>query len=312
MNITGNGLKHIRTQKGLSQSETTRRLGVADKTWGRKSRMGKSNFDAQYKEHYMKFLSVFSLVIFGLVSPSFAENYRVPNSIMRLVSSVLGEDMTATQRLPRNTSMQVLSQDGVSFVRFTIRDGDIGDAPTDNDPSHGRAFGKPYSERAEIRMHGTMRRNSVYEITFQARFIIGFQGDAETFFQIHTGQKPPLMFFFRDFGRTHLQALLMQGCRRTCGHNDRPEAVRHKTIYPRSEMFGRWHEYRLVIDTRNKGRMSIYFDGNALIQDQPVTFPSQHRPYVRLGVYRAGDLKGNATSIVDYRRLSITRIGASK
>lgn len=260
---------------------------------------------------YMKRLGQVIIVISLWATSSFAENYRVPNSMMRQVSSVLGEGMIATQRLPRDTSMQVVTQDGEPFVRFTIQDGDIGGAPTDNDPSHGRIFNRPYSERAEIRMDGTMRRNSIYEVTFQARFIEGFQGEGETFFQIHTGQKPPLMFFFREFGRTHLLASLMQDCLQTCEHNDRTERVSHKTIFPRIRMFGRWHEYRLRIDTRNQGSMSIYFNGAPFIEDQPVTFPSQHRPYVRLGVYRAGSLSGNATSVVDYRGLSITRIGAA-
>ncbi|MEP3786725.1 tyrosine-type recombinase/integrase [Ascidiaceihabitans sp.] len=66
--------------------------------------------------------------------------------------------------------MQVLSQGGVPFVRFTVIDGDIGGAPTDNDPSHSRIFDRPYSERAEVRMDGTMQRNSVYEISFEVRF----------------------------------------------------------------------------------------------------------------------------------------------
>ncbi|MEP1637258.1 heparin lyase I family protein [Ascidiaceihabitans sp.] len=259
----------------------------------------------------MKRLYVLALVVFGLASPSLAENYRVPNSVMAQVSSVLGEDMIATQRLPHDTSMQVLSQAGVPFVRFTVLDGDIGGAPTDNDPAHGRAFDRPYSERAEVRMDGTMRRNSIYEITFEARFGEGFQGEAETFFQIHTGQKPPLMFFFREFGRTHLLANLMQGCQSTCGHNDQPEYSPHKTTYPRSAMFGRWHQFRLVIDTSNQGSMSIFFNGMPLIQNQPVTFPTQHKPYVRLGIYRAGDLSGNATSVVDYRALAITRVGSA-
>lgn len=242
---------------------------------------------------------------------SLAENYRVPNATMQQVSGVLGEDMIATQRFPRNTSMQVLSQGGEPFMRITVQDGDIGGAPTDNDPSHSRIFDRPYSERAEIRLEGTMRRNSVYDVTFEARFVEGFRGDAETFFQIHTGQKPPLMFFFRDFGRTHLLANLMQGCERTCGHNDQLDFARHKTIFPRARMFGRWHEYKLVMDTSNQGSMSISLDGAALVTTQSVTFPSQHRPYVKLGIYRAGDLSGNVTSVVDYRSLDITRVGAA-
>ena len=247
-----------------------------------------------------------------LATASIAENYRVPSAVLDQVSGVLSEDMIATQKMPRDTSMQALSQGGVPFVRFTVSDGDIGGAPTDNDPTHSRIFDRPYSERAEVRMDGTMRRNSIYEITFEARFVEGFQGESETFFQIHTGQKPPLMFLFREFGRTHLLANLMQGCQSTCGRNAQPEYVRHKSIYPRSGMFGRWHQFRLVIDTSNQGSMSIYFNGAAFIRDQPVTFPSQHRPYVRLGVYRAGDLSGNATSVVDYRALDITRLGSEE
>ncbi|MEL6180810.1 MAG: hypothetical protein AAFS10_17745, partial [Myxococcota bacterium] len=52
-----------------------------------------------------------------------AENYRVPAAVERQVSSVLGVDVEATQRLPRQTSMQVLQQGGIPFVRFTIADG---------------------------------------------------------------------------------------------------------------------------------------------------------------------------------------------
>ncbi len=224
---------------------------------------------------------------------------------------MLGVDIEATQRLPRQTSMQVMQQGGVPFVRFTIADGDIGGAPTDNDPTHNRIFDRRYSERAEIRTEDTLQRNSRYEITFEARFVEGFFGDNETFFQIHTGQKPPLMFFFRQFGRTHLLANVLQGCERTCGHNDQPEYQRLKAIFPRSRMLGRWHQYRVVLDTSNRGRMSIYLNGAPLFEHQPVTFPSQHRPYLRFGVYRSGSEDGNATSVVDYRNITITRTGSS-
>lgn len=259
----------------------------------------------------MKAIILIVTFVVTIASSSFAENYRVPNAVMQQVSSVLGTDMEATQRLPRSTSMQILSQNGEPIIRFTIQDGDIGGAPTDNDPSHSRIFDRPYSERAEVRMDGTMRRNSVYEITFEARFVEGFQGYNETFFQIHTGKKPPLMLFFREFGRTHLLANVMQGCTSTCGHNDQPDYQSHKTIYPRARMFGRWHEYRIVLDTSNRGSISIYLNGAPIVQNAAATFPSQHRPYVRLGVYRSGDLDGNATSIVDYRDLEIIRVGAA-
>ena len=143
---------------------------------------------------------------------------------------------------------------------------------------------------------------------FEARFVEGFFGDSETFFQIHTGQKPPLMFMFRQFGRTHLLANVMQGCERTCGHNDQPEYQSFKHIYPRSQMLGRWHEFRIVIDTSNRGSISIFRNGAPLVENQLVTFPSQHRPYLRFGVYRPGSEDGNETSIVDYRNVSVRRL----
>lgn len=254
-----------------------------------------------------------SLIFSSLAtSAGIAENYQVPKKTILKISQTLGQTVVASLRQPRKSSIQIVSEGGESFVRVTVKDGDIGGAPTDNDPTHSKSFDKPYSERSEVRMKGTMKRNSVYEITFDARFIEGFQGHAETFFQIHTGKKPPLMFFFREFGNTHLQAILMQGCSRSCGHNDHPKYDKHKKIYPRADMFGRWHEFRIVVDTSNRGEMSIFFNGATLVKNQPVTFPSRHNPYVRLGIYRAGNLSGNTTSVVEYRSLDINRIGAAR
>lgn len=255
------------------------------------------------------------LIISALMSlvafPVEAENYRVPTAVERQVSSVLGVDVEATQRLPRQSSMQVLQQGGVPFVRFSIADGDIGGAPTDNDPTHSRIFDRPYSERAEIRTEDVLQHNSVYEITFEVRFVDGFFSENETFFQIHTGRKPPLMFFFRQFGRSHLLANLMQGCELSCGNNDQPEYHRVKTIYPASRMIGRWHVFRIVMDTSNRGMISIYLNGAPFFMNEPVTFPSQHRPYLRFGVYRSGSTEGNRTSVVDYRNLFISSVGSS-
>jgi hypothetical protein len=263
----------------------------------------------RFAQHIKTVLLCLALVVGA--DYAWAENYRVPSAMERQVSSILGEDIVATQRLPRDMSMQVLQQGGVPFVRFTIADGDIGGAPTDNNATHNRIFDRPYSERAEIRTDGTLRRNSMYEVEFEVRFVEGFFGDNETFFQVHTGQKPPAMLFFRQFGRTHLLANLMQGCSRTCGNNDQPEYSKVKSFFPRSQMFGRWHEVRIRMDTSNQGSMSMWFNGSLFMTNEPVTIPTQHRPYLRFGVYRSGSNDGNETSIVDYRGLSIIRVGAS-
>ncbi|MEM6495439.1 MAG: hypothetical protein AAF709_01790, partial [Pseudomonadota bacterium] len=190
----------------------------------------------------------------GLGTASWAENYRVPASVVRQVSSVLGEPMLANERLPRRDSIQVLSQGGEPFIRFSLSHGDAGGAPTDTDPRHAAIFG--FRERAEVRTEAELQPNSVYRIAFQVRFVAGFEGDDSTVFQAHSSRKPPLLLYFRDFGRTHLQAALMQGCLSTCGHNDQPEYQRHKSIFPRSAMFGRWHQVQIDMDTSNRGSMT--------------------------------------------------------
>ena len=238
-----------------------------------------------------------------------AETYRVPASVVRQISSVLGEPMLANERLPSHDSIQVLSQGGEPFIRVALRHGDAGGAPTDTDTTHTAIFG--FRERAEIRTEAELQPNSIYRISFQVRFVDGFEGDDTTVWQVHSGRKPPLLMYFRDFGRTHLQAALMQGCLSTCGHNDQPEYQRHKTIYPRSTMFGQWHQVQIDMNTSNRGSMTILVNGRALARNAPTVFPSRHRTYLKLGIYRSADASRPETSVVDYRRLSIERLGSA-
>lgn len=84
---------------------------------------------------------------FGLIiilgQAAWAENYRVSNSLLRTASDILGTPMIATQRVFRDDAIRVLQQGDTRFVRFTIQHGDIGGAPTDNDPEHSRLFNRP-------------------------------------------------------------------------------------------------------------------------------------------------------------------------
>ena len=244
-----------------------------------------------------------------VATTTLAENYPVSDRTLALASSVLGTRLVATQPIFQADGIQVLEQGEEQFVRFTIEHGDIGGAPTDNDPEHSRLFNRPWSERVELRSRDTLRRNSLYEVQFRARMLEGFTNRAETIFQIHTGRKPPLMFFFRDFGNTAWTARILDGCEETCGWNDDPEMIAFRHRVARSQSMGNWHDYRIVLDTGSTPTISMWIDDTVLVANSPISLPSQHRPYIRLGVYRPGDLSINDTSVIDYSDLSITRLG---
>ena len=81
------------------------------------------------------------------------------------------------------------------FLRFELRNGDKGECSSDDRERHGA----PYWERAEVKQEEMLERNKKYSLDFDVRFVKGFQGERETFFQIHQGVRgcregPPLMF----------------------------------------------------------------------------------------------------------------------
>ena len=242
---------------------------------------------------------------------AWAENFRVSNGLLRAASDILGTPVTATQRMFRENAIRVLQQGGTRFVRFTIQHGDIGGAPTDNDPEHSRLFNRPWSERVELRTRDTMRRNSLYEIRFRARIVEGYTGPNGTFFQLHTGTKPALMFFFRSFSQTEWTAALMQGCSQSCTRNDDPEMESYQRRATHRESMRRWIEYRIVLDTGSTPEMSVWIDGRPLIQDEAFVIPLGQEVYSRIGSYRSGNLGGQPTSVIDYSMLEVTRLGSA-
>lgn len=252
-------------------------------------------------------LSVSMVLIFG--QATLAENYRVSSGLLRTASDILGTPMIATQRMFREDAIRVLQQGNTRFVRFTIQHGDIGGAPTDNDPEHSRLFNRPWSERVELRTRDTMRRNSLYEIRFRARIVEGYTGPNGTFFQLHTGTKPALMFFFRSFSQTEWTAALMQGCSQSCTRNDDPELENYQRRATHGQSMRRWIDYRIVLDTGASPTMSVWIDGNPLIQEEAFVIPLGREVYSRIGSYRSGDLDGQPTSVIDYSMLEVTRLG---
>ena len=69
------------------------------------------------------------------------------------------------------------------LLRFELRNGDKGECSSDD----MERAGAPYWERAEVKQDTTLERNKNYSLDFDVRFVKGFQGERETFFQIHQG-----------------------------------------------------------------------------------------------------------------------------
>jgi len=68
---------------------------------------------------------------------------------------------------------------------FTLSDKDKGGCPTDKIARHSA----PYWERAELRQDGFLKKGEPYSIDTTLRFVEGFDGRRETFFQVHAYNK---------------------------------------------------------------------------------------------------------------------------
>lgn len=84
-------------------------------------------------------------------------------------------------QMPDYHSAQWVEEEGERFLRFTLKNGQVGGCSTDNRRRH-RA---PCWERAELKQTHTLEKDRDYSLTFRVRFLKGFSYDREDFLQIH-------------------------------------------------------------------------------------------------------------------------------
>lgn len=210
---------------------------------------------------------------------------------------------------PRSDSVQWIEEEGRRFVRFQLRDGDIGLCPTDNDPEHGEEYGKPYSERAEWSGPAFQNDGRRYHISFDVRFVQGFDQDqlTATFFQIKDcpTSRVPVM---AKLGGWHKDT----GGRAKFGFSlgtlsDNPQY--HGQFINTDPVDNMWHRIDAYYQTGESHSLSVELDGMVVL---PLTeFANVFdcgRPKFHIGIYRAGDEDGNSHSIVDYDRIRIDPI----
>lgn len=212
---------------------------------------------------------------------------------------------------PRSDSVQWLTEGDRRFVRFQLRDGDIGKCPTDNDPAHSAKYGKPYSERTEWAGHAFYDDGRLYHISFDVRFVQGFDQDqlTATFFQIKDcpTSRVPVM---AKLGGWHKST----GGRAKMGfslgtQSDNPQY--YSQFLNNDPVDNEWHHIDAYYQTGERHSLSVELDGVSILpKTEFANVFDCGRPRFHIGIYRSGDENGNSHSIVDYDRILIEPIAS--
>ena len=202
--------------------------------------------------------------------------------------------------LPHYDSIYWVSEGNRRYVRFTLSDGDKGGCVTDRTARH-RA---PYWERAELKQVGTLKKNESYTINATLRFVEGFSGHRENFFQIHAynnGCKqayPPITIKF-DKTHTNTAVLTLNALKKTKHHNSYRSGMRI------DDVLGKWIDMKIDLKTTKNGSITVSINGETLFSDVPFWTEPCGILYIKFGAYRPGNLSGNSKSIVDFDSINV-------
>lgn len=207
---------------------------------------------------------------------------------------------TSNCPLPHYDSIHWVSESDQRYMRFTLSDGDKGGCVTDRKARHHA----PYWERAELKQVGALRKNKSYTIDAKLRFVEGFSGHRESFFQIHAYNKnckqayPPIMIKF-DKKHTNTAVLTLNALKKNKRHNSYRSSMRIE------DALGKWMDMKINLQTTKKGSITVSIDGETLFSDVPFWVESCGILHIKLGVYRPGDRSGNVKSVVDYDSIQV-------
>jgi len=208
--------------------------------------------------------------------------------------------------MPKGDSMQWIEQGKNKFIRFQLRDKDYGGCRSDRMRRHGA----PYWERAELKQSSNLDWNSKYELEFNVRFVKGFSGDRETFWQIHAYNSncwtyPPLMIKISR-GRLVLAALSKDGSRH----------FNFSTNLKINDLLGKWSVFKIKFDTffwskfdtSKTAKVSLFVNDKEIIQNVHYGIETCGTPHFKFGIYRPGSLLGTNHSVIDFDKIKLTKI----
>ena len=195
--------------------------------------------------------------------------------------------------LPDSNSIRWVTEGNETFLRFTLKNGQVGECSTDAMARHSA----PYWERAEIKQTSTLKQDADYALTFKVRFVKGFSYEREDFFQLHQtvqGCKvgPPMMFKFSN-GRL------------TAKHWY--ERLKRKVHI--NEFIGKWTDVKLEVNF-TESYYNLYFNDEMIIEEGDFSVESCGEPFLKFGIYRPGDegATGERISIVDFDKINLVEI----
>ena len=186
--------------------------------------------------------------------------------------------------MPSYSSTQWVEEEGERFLRFTLRDGQVGGCGSDNYERHGA----PYWERAEIKLTTVLERDRDYSFTYRVRFLKGFDHEREDFLQVHQsveGCRVGPMVMLKFSGGFLLGAT---------------------TPVFLEELIGKWVDVRF--DFNPTKSYDLYLDGKKVIDDQIIVqiYPCGE-PHLKIGIYRPGvaGASGDRLSVMDIDKLTL-------
>lgn len=193
--------------------------------------------------------------------------------------------------LPDSNSVRWITEEKETFLRFTLKNKQVGGCSTDGIQRHGA----PYWERAEIRQASTLYNDAEYTLTFRARFVKGFTYEREGFFQLHQWANgcsvgPPMM---SKFSRGRLT-----------GKYGFVRRIRKVHI---NEVIGKWVDVKLEVNYP-ESYYNLFFNDEKLIDKGELDIKSCGEPHFKFGIYRPGDEEaaGERISILDIDKIRLT------
>lgn len=230
--------------------------------------------------------------------------YSCNSTGLQLGDSVQDQDwntrFTSNCKLPHYDSINWVSESDRRYMRFSLSDGDKGGCPTDRTARHHA----PYWERVELRQVGMLNKSKSYTIDATLRFVEGFSGQRESFFQIHAYNNkckqayPPIMIKF-DKTHTRTAVLTLNALKKNKRHNSYRSGMRI------DDALGKWIDMKITLNTGERSNISVSIDGETLFSDVPFWIEPCGTPHIKFGIYRPGNLSGNGKSIVDFDSISV-------
>ena len=193
--------------------------------------------------------------------------------------------------LPKD-SLKTIEENENKFLRFKLEGGQKGGCNSDRRRRHGAHFW----ERSELKQSSRLHRNSVYKINFKVRFISGFKGNRESFFQIHQS----------DTGCTGHPLLMLKFSE---GY------LRGDKIFEINNLIGNWVNFKIILNLIDE-TYTVYINEDLFMDEKyfSTSVTGCARPHIKFGIYRPGfnDVNGsitnNDTSIVDFDNIRIAKI----